>query len=329
VVFCERCLMLASATLREGTPLQRVYLSLCWLLGLDGDQCGFPLGIPGRWFVVGKTVGRRVVVAAVVSAVLLLGASPVIAAIATWSAPVDVSATLQDAGNPQVTVDSTGRAVAVWYGYDGANNRIQSSTSVNGGAWSTLVNLSATGRDAGTPQVTVDSTGRAVAVWYRYDGANNIIQSSTSVNGGAWSTPVDLSDSLQNSGNPQVTVDSTGRAVAVWWGYDGANNRIQSSTSVNGGAWSTPVDLSATLQKARDPQVTVDSTGRAIAVWYRSNGANNIIQSSSEYGPPAPVSGGAALAATGVNAMLPLGVATLLLLAGTAIVVLRRRAKTP
>jgi hypothetical protein len=244
-----------------------------------------------------------------------------------WSAPVDLSATLQHAYNPQVTVDSTGRATAVWYRSNGANNIIQSSTSVSGGAWSAPVDLSATLQSAFIPQVTVDSTGRATAIWYRSDGANNIIQSSTSVSGGAWSAPVDLSATLQDAYNAQVTVDSTGRATAVWARSNGANDIIQSSTSVSGGAWSAPVDLSATLQNAYNPQVTVDSTGRATAIWYRSNGANSIIQSSSAYDPPAAGSAGAALAATGVDTMLPLGVASVLLLAGTAIVVVRRRTR--
>jgi LPXTG-motif cell wall-anchored protein len=69
-------------------------------------------------------------------------------------------------------------------------------------------------------------------------------------------------------------------ATAVWSRNNGSNDIIQSSTSQNGGAWSTPVDLSATGRNARNPQITVSSTGLATAVWRRSNGSNWIIQSS-------------------------------------------------
>jgi hypothetical protein len=197
-----------------------------------------------------------------------------------WSTPANLSATNGDANDPQVTVSSTGLATAVWSRWNGSNDIIQSSTSLNGGAWSTPANLSATNGDAYDPQVTVSSTGLATAVWYRYDGNNDIIQSSTSLNGGAWSTPANLSATNGDAYEPRVTVSSTGLATAVWFRWDGSNDIIQSSTSQNGGAWSTPADLSATGQNANKPQVTVSSTGLATAVWRRYNGSNRIIQSS-------------------------------------------------
>jgi hypothetical protein len=75
-------------------------------------------------------------------------------------------------------------------------------------------------------------------------------------------------------------VSSTGLATAVWYRWNGSEDIIQSSTSQNGGAWSTPIDLSATGQDAYDPEVTVSSTGLVTAVWYRWNGSSDIIQSS-------------------------------------------------
>jgi LPXTG-motif cell wall-anchored protein len=177
-------------------------------------------------------------------------------------------------------VSSTGLATAVWRRYNGSETIIQSSTSQNGAAWSTPADLSATGQDADDPQVTVDSTGLATAVWYRWNGSNDIIQSSTSLNGGAWSTPANLSATNGDAYDPQVTVSSTGLATAVWERWNGSNYIIQSSTSLNGGTWSTPADLSATGQYADDPQVTVSSTGLATAVWRLYDGNNRIIQSS-------------------------------------------------
>jgi hypothetical protein len=198
----------------------------------------------------------------------------------TWSTPVDLSASGQSAEDPQVSVDSTGLAIAVWNRYDGSKNRIQSSTSQSGGTWSAPVDLSASGQSAYYPQVSVDSTGLATAVWARSDGSDYVIQSSTSQSGGAWSTPVDLSASGQSAQGPQVSVDSTGLATTVWSRYDGSNDIIQSSTSQSGGTWSAPVDLSAGGQDANGPQVSVDSMGLAMAVWTRFDGSNDIVQSS-------------------------------------------------
>jgi LPXTG-motif cell wall-anchored protein len=218
-----------------------------------------------------------------------------------WSTPVNLTLTGQDAFFPQITVSSTGLATAVWQRNDGSDDIIQASTSQNGGAWSTPVNLSAANGDASGAQVTVSSTGLATAVWQRYDGSDEIIQASTSQNGGAWSTPVNLSAANGYASDAQVTVSSTGLATAVWYRYDGSEYIIQSSTSQNGGAWSTPADLSATGGDAFDAQVTVSSTGLATAVWRGYDGSNWIIQSSTSQNGGAwttPVN----LSATGGNA---------------------------
>ncbi len=227
-----------------------------------------------------------VAIALLVAALSVLVASPALAGVATWTAPVPLSAQLRDAIQPQVTVDSTGRAIAIWARQNTSFHYIiQSSTSLNGGAWTSATDLSLAGGSAGSPQIVVDSAGRATAVWTRYDGANLRIQSSTFPNGGAWSTPVDLSTSGQHAEQPQVTVDSAGRATAVWLRSDGTNTIIQSSTSLNGATWvPAPADLSVGGFTAYEPHVTADPFGRATAVWVLNNGTNTIIQSSTSLG---------------------------------------------
>jgi LPXTG-motif cell wall-anchored protein len=239
---------------------------------------------------------------------------------AAWSTPADLSAIGEQAAYPQVTVSSTGLATAVWYRDDGSHYIIQSSTSQSGAAWSTPADLSATEQNASDPQVTVSSTGLATAVWYRDDGSHYIIQSSTSQSGAAWSTPVNVSLTSGNAYGAQVTVSSTGLATAVWARYNGSNYIIQSSTSQNGAAWSTPVNLSAANGDASYPQVTVSSTGLATAVWQKPVGSNNIIQSST----PTTTT----LAATGADLQwLVLG-SLLAVLAGAGFFALGRRKRT-
>jgi hypothetical protein len=246
-----------------------------------------------------------VAIAILVAALSVFVVSPALAVIATWSTPAaDLSAAGENAVNPQVTVDSNGLAIAVWQRFDGSNTIIQSSTSFNGAAWTGPVNLSAVGDDAGAPQVTVDANGLATAVWCRSNGAEWIIQSSTSLNGAAWvPASADLSVAGQTAVNPQVTVDSNGLATAVWQRFDGANTIIQSSTSLNGAAWvPASADLSAAGGTAWNPQITVDANGLATAVWYRSNGAEWIIQSSTSLNGAAWVPAAADLSAAGGNA---------------------------
>jgi stringent starvation protein B len=200
-----------------------------------------------------------------------------------FSEPVNISVAGQDAFNAQLAIDSNNNIVAIWTRFDGTNNIIQSSTSSDQGAnWSTPVNLSVAGQNAATPQLAIDSNNNIVAIWQRSNGTNNIIQSSTSTDqGSSWSTPVDLSVAGQNAATPQLAIDSNNNIVAIWFRSNGTNMIIQSSTSTDQGAnWSTPVNLSEAGQHAANPQLAIDSNNNIVAIWYRSNGTNNIIQSS-------------------------------------------------
>jgi hypothetical protein len=195
--------------------------------------------------------------------------------------PDDLSVLGQNALSPQIAVDANGNATVVWQEFNGTNWVIQSSTKPFGGIWqATPDDLSAPGQDALLPQIAVDVNGNATAVWKRFNGTNDIIQSSTKLFGGIWqTTPDDLSASGQNALLHQIAVDANGNATAVWL----RNFIIQSSTKPFNETWqAVPDDLSAPGQTASEPQIAVDANGNATAVWWRFNGINNIIQSSTK-----------------------------------------------
>jgi hypothetical protein len=95
-----------------------------------------------------------------------------------WSEPVDLSAAGQNAEWPNVTVDQQDDVTAVWRRFNGSNWIIQSAERPAGGAWSEPVDLSAAGQDAGIPQIAVNTGGKAMAIWPRFNGSNWIIQSA-------------------------------------------------------------------------------------------------------------------------------------------------------
>jgi len=247
---------------------------------------------------------------------------------ATWTASVNVSAPA--AFDPQITVDATGRFTAVWTSPDANQHYIvQASTSLPGVAWSTPVNVSPAGQDAYTPQITVDGSGRITAVWDRFDGSNNIVQGSSSLDGVTWSGPDDLSVTGQNADSQQVTVDGSGLATAVWERFDGNNYIVQASTSLNGAPWSAPVNLSTLGQDGFDPQITANKSGFATAAWLLDGGENNIVQASffDSRVPDAPV-----LAATGIDTatLAPTTIFALAaILAGISMIHLRRSTQAP
>ena len=203
-----------------------------------------------------------------------------------WQATPD---TLSQAGInslvPQIAVDPSGNATAVWRSFEGSNSIIVASTKPFGGSWQATPDpLSQEGEDADDPQIAIDANGNATAVWARLNGGIWIIQASTKPFGGSWqATPDNISQLGQDSGPPQIAVDTNGNVTAVWSGNDGSNYVIQASAKPFGGSWqATPDHLSQSGQDAYSPEIAADANGNATAVWKRYDGSNYIIQASTK-----------------------------------------------
>jgi hypothetical protein len=160
---------------------------------------------------------------------------------ATWTTPVTVSEPGQDAFTQQMVTDGTIITV-LWKQSDGVSNRIRSAFSTDGGStWSSPVNLSAAGGDAGAPQVVSDGT-TTTAAWVRFDGSDDRVQLASSSDGGVtWETAVTVSDAGGGASGPQLT--SAGSVVtAIWSRFDGTVTRVQASSA----AVAAPSALAAT-----------------------------------------------------------------------------------
>ena len=201
----------------------------------------------------------------------------------TWTPPVNLSLAGRDAGFAQLTAASDNTLTAIWQRDNGSSYIIQTSTSTNHGAtWTAPVDLSAVGQDASGAQITVAPDNTLTAVWRRFNGSNNIIQTSTSTNHGAtWTAPVDLSAVGRDAVLAQITAAPDNTLTAVWQRSDGSNFIIQTSTSTNHGAtWTAPVNLSTAGQPAVLSQITAAPDNTLTAIWQRSVGSGYIIQTS-------------------------------------------------
>ncbi|MBJ7432836.1 MAG: exo-alpha-sialidase [Microbacteriaceae bacterium] len=204
----------------------------------------------------------------------------------TWSSVATISATLQNAGNPQVSLNSVGQAVVVWKRNDGSNDIIQARRSTDGGqTWSGVENLSAAGHSADNPQVSLNDAGQAVAVWKRSNGSNDIIQAGYSINAGnTWSSAPDLSAGAQSAGDAQVEINSLGHTVVIWSRSDGINKIVQTRTSIDGGInWQAVQSLSDPGRDSEYPQVSMSDTDVTVAVWRRDTGSDILVHSRSSY----------------------------------------------
>lgn len=142
------------------------------------------------------------------------------------------------------------------------------------------VNISDAGQDGFEPQVVVDGSGVVHSVWTRSDGTHFRIQYATRTSNGAWSAPINISDSGQSASQPQLDVDSSGNLLVVWTRSDGTNLRIQATFKASGGSFSAPTNISDAGFDATEPQVDFDSSGKAIAVWSRFDGSKLRVQAS-------------------------------------------------
>ncbi|MBU1158607.1 MAG: hypothetical protein KKE24_04635 [Candidatus Thermoplasmatota archaeon] len=208
------------------------------------------------------------------------GASEAISADSGWGIATLIE--IDDAGDaqfPDVAVDASGNAIAVWEQDDGIRNNILSSRYVVGTGWGTPMYIELDSETAHYPKVALDDSGNATAVWQQSDGVRYNIWSNRYVIGSGWvgATLVETDD-VGSAYHPEVAVDESGNAIAVWYQDDASCYSIYSNRYVVGTGWGavTPIETSD-LGNAYDPQVAVDDSGNAIAVWYQYDGAHNNI----------------------------------------------------
>ena len=123
-----------------------------------------------------------------------------------------------NAGNPQLAIDASGTALAVWEQWGGARWNIWSNRYTPSAGWGTaeLVETEDAG-DALFTQVAFDANGNALAVWQQRDGARWSIWSNRHTPSAGWGTaePIET-DNAGDAEVPQVAMDRSGSAVAVW-----------------------------------------------------------------------------------------------------------------
>src|SRR5206468_1056420 len=144
-------------------------------------------------------------------------------------------------GNPQLAMNANGDALIVWSRNDGSGQcggpagcvRTQARYRSASGTWQPPLTqppqtLSPAGQHANHPQVGIDTSGDAVAVWERFDGSTDCEGGvCRRIQAGARSASdvvqvQTLSGAGQNAYLPQVAVDPDGAALVVWQRYDGS-----------------------------------------------------------------------------------------------------------
>ena len=191
-------------------------------------------------------------------------------AIVSWELPaIDLSENTQNATIPQVAIDDSGNAIAVWSRSNGTNTIIQTKRyDATTNSWPiNALDLSESGENATNPQIAMDPDGNATAVWQRYDGANWIIQATRyDITTGSWSLfPANLSTGGVNGDGtiPQVAMDQAGNATVVWKQDDvfGGSTIQASRYDATTQTWSAATNLFPLVlgDDGLTPQVAMDA----------------------------------------------------------------------
>ena len=169
---------------------------------------------------------------------------------------------------PQVALDNSGNATAVWVQNDGTWDNIYANRYISGTGWAGRQLLEATGGNAGSPQIAIDNLGNAMAVWSQDPSPS--IYANRYVSGTGWAGAVEI-DTGVGASVPQVAMNNSGNAVAVW--NQGAPCKAYGSYYISGTSWATAQLISDGVQVTTQPQIAMNASGNAMALWYQYDGS--------------------------------------------------------
>jgi hypothetical protein len=149
-----------------------------------------------------------------------------------------VSPIAEHAERPRLAFDQNGNAVAVWLA--GTPAGVVTASRPRGGAFGLPQQISPVGVLSQYPAVAVKPDGGALVAWMRYTEPSRI-EAAERPAGGSFGSPLPVSPPGQSGGvgEPSITVDGLGDAVATWRrlekiyhaelaGYDDAPPTLQS-----------------------------------------------------------------------------------------------------
>ena len=220
--------------------------------------------------------------ALVLAIVVVLLAPATAQATPTFLSAINVSDAGQDAFDPAVAVDPSGNSLMLWTRSDGTNLRIQAKFRAADGTFGPTTTVSTSGRDAFEPRVAFDPTGNALAVYTQFDGSFGRTHAAFRPAGGSFGGDQTISPGGGTATAPQISIDSTGKAIAVWYRFEGTTDRVQAAVRPPGGSFGAAVTLSDPSVEAFDPRVVAgpNADANAAVVWTGSDGTNLRVQAS-------------------------------------------------
>jgi len=213
-----------------------------------------------------------------------------------FDTPVNISKNIGSSGSPQFAV-SGNDVYVVWQAKATGKYQILFAKSTDGGAtFTTPVNISNNSGDSSYPKVLVSENNIYVVWAFTVTNKDYDILFSKSTDGGAtFATPVNLSNTVGDTGLPQMVM--SGNNIYITWENNGPGNFdvfVAKSTD-SGNTFSAPVNVSKNPKPSGAPQI-VASGNDVYVVWMDNTPGNYDIfvakstDNASTFGTPVNVS---------------------------------------
>jgi len=188
--------------------------------------------------------------------------------------PVNISKNIGSSGSPQFAV-SGNNGYVVWQAQATGKYQILFAKSTDGGAtFSTPVNISNNSGDSSFPKILVSENNIYVTWAFTVTTTDYDVLFSKSTDGGAtFSTPVNLSNTVRDTGLPQMAI--SGNNIYITWENNGSGNFdvfVAKSTD-SGNTFSTPVNVSKNPKSSGAPQIV--ASGNDVYVAWMDNTPGN------------------------------------------------------
>jgi hypothetical protein len=200
----------------------------------------------------------------------------------SWGIPVQIETNEGDAVVPQVAVDASGNAVAVWQGsnenlpIEGFYNIWTNRYNVSTNSWGTPTLSETTSSQAWNPQVGIDATGNAIAVWSQQNDGQvyNVWANRYTAGTNSWGTAVfiepyflgsrvvdELAGGGTNSGNTMLTIPNVSEGTFYIGAVADNTNLVEEGNEMNNGLASNyPIILSLTTTTTTSTTTTTTTT---------------------------------------------------------------------
>ena len=184
-------------------------------------------------------------------------------------------------GGPSVALDSSGNAVAVWHaGGIGAGVFVETSRRAAGGSWEPAQRLGSAAFAPG-PQVALDRAGNATVAW----AGQREVQVSTRAASGGWQPPIPVEAPGSDPDGVRLVMAPDGRAVVVWSQFVRPVRRIMAAVRAAGSlVWGPSEALSGPSYFGHSADVALGRTGKAAAIWIRSEDTGFVSVEASVFG---------------------------------------------